>query len=162
MTSIDTLVAAEGWRNEIPQTEQWAERIFSAAAALVRLDGPVALLLTDDARLKDLNARFRGKDAPTNVLSFPSGGRAAKDGAHVSPAPLGDIAIAFETTRREAAEKGVAFAAHAAHLLVHGLLHLVGFDHGDEREALAMEAREGEILAALGIADPYKAAEPAH
>lgn len=102
--------------------------------------------MADDATLRDLNKRFRGFDKPTNVLSFPSGG----DGGF-----LGDIAIAFETCRREAEEQQIAFRDHAAHLIVHGLLHLAGFDHEGEDEAERMELLETRILATIAIADPH-------
>ena len=108
----------------------------------------LTILLTNNARLRALNAHFRGKDKPTNVLSFP----AAEDPAH-----LGDIAIAYGVVKREAKAQGKSFAAHAAHLAVHGTLHLRGFDHEKSREARAMEAAETAILAKLGIADPYAA-----
>ena len=121
------------------------------AAAHARLDAPrpgaAAVLFADDALVHDLNLRFRGKDKPTNVLSFP---------APETEAYPGDIALAYETCAREAAEKGVALAGHAAHLAVHGLLHLNGFDHQDEDQARAMESLETAILAEIGIADPYQ------
>jgi probable rRNA maturation factor len=106
------------------------------------------ILLTDDAKLKALNAQFRGKDKPTNVLSFPASGEEPY---------LGDIAIAFGVTAREAKDGGKPFAAHATHLVVHGVLHLLGYDHERDREAREMEALEIRILAELGIASPYAA-----
>lgn len=109
--------------------------------------GAAAVLFADDALVHDLNLRFRGKDKPTNVLSFP---------APETEAYPGDIALAYETCAREAAEKDVALADHAAHLAVHGLLHLNGFDHQDEDAAQVMESLETAILAEIGIADPYQ------
>lgn len=123
-------------------------RALGAAAAAEQAEGAVAVLLADDAALRDLNARWRGKDKPTNVLSFP-----APEGFG-----LGDIALAYETVADEAQTQGKTFAAHATHLLVHGYLHLLGYDHEVEDEARAMETRERAILAALGVADPYEAA----
>lgn len=108
----------------------------------------VTILLTDDGRLAALNAQFRGKAKTTNVLSFPSG----------EADYLGDIAIAYGVAAREAGEQGKSFAAHAAHLAAHGVLHLLGHDHEKEDEALAMEALETQILGRLGCADPYAAA----
>jgi probable rRNA maturation factor len=108
-------------------------------------DCEVAILLTSDAKMRELNREWRGKDAPTNVLSFPSG-----DERH-----LGDVVLAYETIAREAKEQGVTIEDHAAHLVVHGLLHLLGYDHAMEKDAGAMEALETSILATLGIADPY-------
>jgi probable rRNA maturation factor len=116
----------------------------------LRAGAEISILLCDDAFIADLNKRWRDKDAPTNVLSFPTGGDLAK-------APiLGDIIIAFETTAREAAEEGKTLRNHFTHLVVHGFLHILGYDHEVEAEAEAMEALEREILAALGIEDPYR------
>ncbi|MCB2112346.1 MAG: rRNA maturation RNase YbeY [Parvularculaceae bacterium] len=129
----------------------FAAECRTAAATLERaLVGGAALLLADDETLADLNRRFRNIDKPTNVLSFPS----AADGEF-----LGDIAISYETCEREADALGIAFRDHAAHLIVHGLLHLVGYDHEADDDANEMENLETRILAALGVADPY-APEP--
>lgn len=152
MTGIETLIETEGWRSALPGAETFAERVYDAARLREkRLAGSVALLLADDAMLKDLNARFRGKDAPTNVLSFPS----AANGDF-----LGDVALAYETCEREAVEKGIPFAAHAAHLIAHGLLHLVGYDHEEDADAMKMEGIEAEILDSLGVPNPYADASP--
>lgn len=110
----------------------------------------VALLLTNDARLHALNVQFRGKDSPTNVLSFPAGGA---DGF------LGDIAIALGVTSRESAATGISLESHTLHLAVHGVLHLLGYDHAGSREARIMERLETDILDELGIPDPYAAAK---
>jgi probable rRNA maturation factor len=104
------------------------------------------VLLADDAALRALNRDWRGKDKPTNVLSFP-----APQGGEM----LGDIALAAETVAAEAQAQGKPFAAHMAHLLAHGFLHLLGYDHEIEAEAEAMEARERAILVSLGLPDPY-------
>lgn len=150
MICIETIIEAAPWNDALPESEELAVRCFDAARARAeRLDGAVALLLADDAALKALNARFRGRDAATNVLSFPS----------TSPGFLGDIALAFETCAREAAEKGVSLADHAAHLIVHGLLHLARYDHQNGLEAAAMEGLEIDILDALGISNPYGVSE---
>jgi probable rRNA maturation factor len=135
----------------------------AAAAVLARLGlgagCEIALLACDDARIAVLNGDFRDKPQPTNVLSWPAAdlAPAAPGGVPDLPAPgeLGDIAIAWETCTREAADQGKAFDAHVTHLLVHGVLHLLGYDHIDARDAARMEALEVEILANLGIADPY-------
>lgn len=117
-----------------------------------------SLLFTSDAEVHSLNREWRQRDKPTNVLSFPMLEREelealAEDGP---PELLGDIALAYETCAREAAEKGITLEAHAAHLIVHGLLHLAGHDHVDsDEQAEAMEQLETRILAKLGIADPY-------
>lgn len=118
----------------------------------------VSLLFAEDAEVHALNREWRGKDKPTNVLSFPMLDREellalAPDGP---PELLGDVALALETCAREAAEKGIALEHHAAHLIVHGLLHLAGYDHETgPADAAAMEAIEIKTLALLGIADPY-------
>jgi len=106
----------------------------------------MALLLTADAAMADLNRRFRKVEKPTNVLSFPSG---------EAEGFLGDIALAIETCAREAGEKGISLSDHAAHLIVHGMLHLIGYDHQTDAEAERMERREAAILEAMGVADPY-------
>ena len=115
----------------------------------------VTIVLTDDAEMRTLNRTWRGKDKPTNVLSFP-----ASDGP-VAPGPLGDIVIAYETARGEASETGLALADHVSHLVIHGVLHLFGFDHMDEDEAERMEDLERKALASLGIADPYRSGDEA-
>ena len=125
-----------------------AERVVErAAAAALDRPGDLTILLTDDATVQDLNARFRGKDAITNVLSFPAAPSAAPH--------LGDIALAYGVCAREAAAQGKALGDHLQHLVVHGVLHLLGLDHLEDAEAEAMEARERAILARLGVADPY-------
>jgi len=112
-------------------------------------------MLTDDTGIRTLNSNWRGIDKPTNVLSFPAlqprGERQVDD----APPILGDIAIAYETTRREADEEQKPFDHHLSHLAVHGFLHLIGHDHEKDQEAEAMEALEREILSQLGIPDPY-------
>lgn len=112
----------------------------------------VSLVLADDATVRDLNRDWRGKDKPTNVLSFP-----AEDDFPMPDAPrlLGDIVLARETVAREALEQSKSFDHHLSHLVVHGLLHLLGYDHIEDREAEEMEALEIDLLAAMGIPDPY-------
>lgn len=120
----------------------------------------VSVLFTSDAEVHTLNREWRGRDKPTNVLSFPMLDRdeLSQLGPDGPPAMLGDIALAYETCAREAAEKGVPLEHHTMHLIVHGLLHLAGHDHVDsDAQAEQMEALETAILAKLGIADPYGA-----
>ena len=139
-------------------------------ATLARLDLPVegfsiSLLGCDDARIAVLNADFRGKPAPTNVLSWPSDERGAEfvgeapqrpdPGPADDPESLGDIAIAWETCAREAEAQGKPMLDHVTHLIVHGVLHLLGYDHVEEEDAAVMEALEVQILASLGVSDPY-------
>lgn len=117
----------------------------------------VCIALTDDAGIRVLNRTWRGQDKPTNVLSFPAPVTPAVPGGSV---PLGDVIVAFETLAREAQAEGKEFAAHFQHLVVHGVLHLVGHDHEDEGEAQTMEDLERRILAGLGLPDPYREAQP--
>ena len=122
----------------------------------------ISVRFADDAEVRALNAAYRGKDRPTNVLSFPMVQRDLLDGlANTDDGEvlLGDIILAHGVCEREAAEKGVSTAVHATHLVVHGTLHLLGFDHEGDSEAEAMEAIERSALASLGIADPYVVAE---
>lgn len=141
--SITLIVEAEVWRPLRLQTK--LRRAVMLALSTAGAMGSLSLLLTDDTRVHALNKTFRGKDKPTNVLSFP-----ASEAGY-----LGDIAIAYGVTAAEAAATGKTMADHAAHLAVHGALHLAGFDHIRPDEAEVMERTETKILAALGISDPY-------
>ena len=148
--TIDILVQSPLWERE-PAAETTVTRAISAAATrLSTLRGEVAIVLTDDSTIRTLNRDWRGADKPTNVLSFP----AAKAGQG-APEMLGDIVIAYETLARESTDEGKTFPNHLAHLSVHGFLHLVGYDHDNDRDADAMERLEAEILAGLGVPDPY-------
>jgi len=145
---IETVIEDARWTEALGDAQALAACCFDAARqGRPELAGEVALLLADDATLSKLNARFRGRDKPTNVLSFPSG--------ETPPGFIGDIALAFETCEKEAAEKSIALADHAAHLIVHGLLHLAGHDHEEDAEAEVMEALEVDILDAIGVSNPY-------
>ena len=152
--AVDIAIEAEAWGPEArwrPLAEKVAAAIAARPEPIVPEAAELSLVLTDDARIRVLNRDWRGKDKPTNVLSFPSADEDDDD-----PGPLlGDVVVAFETCEREAAEEGKRFEDHVTHLLVHGLLHLFGWDHEDEAEADEMEALETEILAGLGVADPY-------
>ncbi|MDE4144855.1 MAG: rRNA maturation RNase YbeY [Pseudophaeobacter sp. bin_em_oilr2.035] len=147
--------------------EALAERSIGAALAHFDLEAEeceISLLACDDARIADLNAEFREKPTPTNVLSWPAEELSAEEpgGAPLPPEtdftgeiPLGDIAIAYETCAREAEEAGKPLADHLCHLLVHGVLHLLGYDHIRDPDATLMEGLEVEILGKLGIDNPY-------
>ncbi|MEM8986076.1 MAG: rRNA maturation RNase YbeY [Pseudomonadota bacterium] len=150
---VDIDVAEARWRADIPNLETFVERCLAAArAAEERIAvGAVSLSFTDDAAIAALNKTWRGKDRPTNVLSFPA---APMPGPH--PPHLGDIAIAYETVKREADAGDLSVKAHTAHMIVHGALHLAGHDHIDDKEADAMEALETRILARLGYNNPYR------
>ena len=153
----EILVVADYWHAE-PEAAATIERAIAAAAEFVTVDideSELAIMLTDDAGIQTLNRNWRGIDKPTNVLSFPAlqprGERQVDD----APRMLGDIAIAYETTRREADEEQKPFDHHLSHLAIHGFLHLIGHDHEKDQEAETMEALEREILSQLGIPDPY-------
>lgn len=146
---IEVEVEAGDWTDAVEDVEAVVER--AAAAALGAASGGVVILLTDDGTVRDLNARFRGKDRPTNVLSFPA---AEMPGAN--PQPLGDIVLAYGVCAAEAADQGKTLGSHLTHLVIHGVLHLLGRDHEVEAEAEEMEAEERAILAGLGISDPYE------
>ena len=109
----------------------------------------ITVVLTDDAEIRELNRTWRDKDQATNVLSFPAGH------APVEASMLGDVVISYETTRREAEDAGIELSEHVSHLVVHGVLHLLGFDHRDDAEAEQMEDLERQALASLGMGDPY-------
>ena len=118
----------------------------------------VSVKLSDDAEVQQLNAAYRGKDKPTNVLSFPMVQQDLIEAINIGDdgeTLLGDIILAHETCAREAAERGISLADHATHLIVHGTLHLVGHDHENDAEADTMEALETRALETLGLADPY-------
>ena len=153
------------WPDELDWEVRAAEAVAAALAltpfASLALAAPlveVAVRLTNDAEVQTLNRDFRGKDKPTNVLSFPQVQDDLLDGLTNSDDGeilLGDIVLARETCAREAEEKAISIADHATHLIVHGTLHLVGYDHVDDASAGAMEALEVKALASLGIANPY-------
>ena len=147
---IDVDIQSPLWDAQ-PEAEGAVRAAIAAAATRAPAGGEMSVLLTDDAAVQALNRDWRKIDKPTNVLSFP----AASPKTDGIPALLGDVAIAFETLAREAGEEEKPFLHHLAHLVVHGYLHLLGYDHGTDSEAEAMEALEREILAAMRIPDPY-------
>ncbi len=153
---IDVEIEDAAWTVALPDAEALTRAAAEAALAKAppaRAGGPANLtvLLTDDGAVRELNARFRKQDKPTNVLSFPA-----------PPNPedhLGDVALAYGVCAREAAEQGKPVAQHLQHLVAHGVLHLLGYDHEDDAEAEAMENLERIVLAGLGIPDPYLTSE---
>jgi probable rRNA maturation factor len=159
---VDVLVEAPQWLDAVPDVE-----LICRAAAIAAIEHAagseapkplgVCILLADDVRLRDLNRSFRGIDRATNVLAFPSVAFdvLAAAGAEGPPAELGDVAVAYETTVEEARVDGKRLADHLSHLVVHGVLHLLGHDHGLDADAAMMEALETRILARLGVPDPY-------
>ena len=151
------------WRRALPTAAKLARQ--AAEAALVQSGkrprigrgaaAELSIVLADNATVQELNARWRGKDAPTNVLAF------ASDETTVAGQPilLGDVVLAYETVAAEAKQQGKALADHFRHLVIHGVLHLLGYDHVVAAPARRMEALEKRILASLGIADPYRIGE---
>ncbi len=157
---IDVLQEAGAW-HRVPGAESRAAAAVEAALAATLPDvapglgrASVCVVLSDDAAVRDLNRDWRGKDKPTNVLSFPVD-PPVETPADMPPPMLGDIVLAFETVLAEATEQQKQPLDHLTHLVVHGTLHLLGFDHEIEAEAEDMEAREAAILAGFGIANPY-------
>jgi probable rRNA maturation factor len=149
---IDVEIEDAAWTSALPEAAAVAER--AGLAVLDQIEPTnggeeqgVAVLLTSDETVAELNQRFRGKAGPTNVLSFPA---SANPENH-----LGDVALAHGVCAREAAEQGKSLEQHLAHLVVHGVLHLLGYDHETDHEAEAMEALERSILESLGVPDPY-------
>ena len=152
--AIELSVEADAWQ-QFSDAEAIVRRAAEAALADTSASGvEIGVVLTDDAKMRALNRTWRGKDTATNVLSFP----APADGS-TEPRLLGDVVLAYETIAREAAEQRIPARDHLAHLTVHGVLHLLGHDHENDRDAETMERREREILARLGVPDPYARAE---
>ncbi|WP_151719530.1 rRNA maturation RNase YbeY [Gemmobacter serpentinus] len=163
---LDIVIEDDRW--QAFGLEAVAMRAVSATLPHLGLDPAlfqIVVMGCDDARITELNGNFRDKAKPTNVLSWPSEERGAEyvgevpeppePGSPDDPAPLGDIAIAWETCAREAAEQDKSVNDHVTHLLIHAILHLLGYDHIEDEDAELMEATERQILASLGIADPY-------
>ena len=163
---VDIVIEDDRW--EAFGLEALSDRAVRAALLALGLgvDGfQIVVMGCDDARIAVLNADFRGKPQPTNVLSWPSEERGAEApgdapdlpeaGTAEDPEELGDLAIAYETCAREAAEQGKPMADHVTHLVIHGLLHCLGYDHVDDADAAVMEGLEVGILAKLGLSDPY-------
>ena len=151
---IDIEVEDAAWTDALPDAEALVRVAAEAALASEDAAGGVTLLLTDDESVRELNAQFRGKDSATNVLSFP----APANPEHF----LGDVALAYGVCAREAAEQNKPLAHHLQHLVAHGVLHLLGYDHIGDDEAEAMESLERIVLAGLGVPDPYAAGEGEH
>jgi probable rRNA maturation factor len=152
--AADIVIEAGGWP-PAPELRALAERSLQAACSVALADDAantdreleVSLVFTDDAAIRELNRKWRGKDNPTNVLSFPQ--------PPVPHVPIGDIVLGFETVKREAGLAGRPLEAHISHLVVHGFLHLMGYDHENPDDAEHMERLEREGLSMIGIADPY-------
>lgn len=156
--AIETVRREPAWARA-KVTDALLKQAARAALRAAPPSGPshsITLVLTGDGEMRELNRLWRGKDAPTNVLSFPAD--AKRDRGF-----LGDIVLAYETTLREANERDISLADHVSHLVVHGMLHLLGFDHADDEAAQRMEEIERIALSAIGVADPYaETDEPRH
>jgi len=147
--AIDVVVLAEGWRRALPGAAVLCRRAARAALAAVpakKPRGTITIALGDDKLLRQLNHQFRGRNKPTNVLSFPAN----------SPDQLGDIALALQTVKSEARAQGKSLRQHLIHLVVHGSLHLLGHDHERPAQARRMENLERQVLAGMGLPDPYE------
>lgn len=166
--SIHVDKASDKWKRAFPLMQTKIETAAAMAflrakkpAAFKRRSFDISIILTDDSNQKKLNRNYRGKDKPTNVLSFPQINlhKFRKGELDVFPAraaiPLGDVVLAFQTIRRECREQGKDLENHVIHLIVHGTLHLLGYDHMRASDAKAMEKLECDILATLGYPDPY-------
>ena len=159
--NVEIRIENGNWEQEIPNAEEIIRKAAENAwkegnqgdFKLPVSEAEVSVLLTDDATVQTLSGAYRGIDKPTNVLSFAA--LDADDEPLEDPFLAGDVIIAFETAKREAEEGGKPFADHLYHLTVHGVLHLLGYDHIDEQDAEEMEALETKILAAASIGDPY-------
>jgi probable rRNA maturation factor len=149
---IDVLVDSGHWKSAGNIRTLLRRAVAEAASTQSTSDAELAIVLSDDSAIRQLNRLWRGVDAATNVLSFPAATRQAED----EPAHLGDIVLAYQTIAREAQTEGKPFAHHVVHLAVHGYLHLVGFDHEQDDDAETMEQAERKILHRLSIPDPYR------
>ena len=149
---IDVIVRSVRWRKRPTAKTIVKKAVLAAVIAASTRPIELAIVLSDDSAIRALNRNWRGKNAPTNVLSFP----AATPGKARSAFPyVGDIVIAYQTTAREAVAEGKPFNHHLTHLAIHGLLHLLGYDHENDRDAQKMERLERKILKRLAIPDPY-------
>jgi probable rRNA maturation factor len=164
---FDIAIEADAWHAAIDESviARAAEAALTAACPALG-EATISLLLTDDAAVRTLNKQWRGKDTPTNVLSFPAtqirAGETPRPEFAGVPLELGDIALGFETCHREAAAEGKPLDHHIAHLVVHGVLHLLGHDHIEDTDAARMEGLEVVILQGLGVPDPYSVERPGH
>jgi probable rRNA maturation factor len=158
--TVDILIESEAWRM-LPEAEDIVRRAIAFAATcphpVLHRNAELSVLLCDDKTIARLNAQWRGQQKPTNVLSFPA--LPLQGAVPDERIPLGDIAIAYETLTREAEESRKTVSDHLSHLVVHGFLHLLGYDHHMDDEAEQMERLERDILARIGVADPYAACD---
>ena len=152
--SIDVVIESARWQ-KAPRAATVVRRAIGAAAPARARNAELSVVLTSDRAIRTLNRRWRGRDRPTNVLSFPAPAQVLGKHSRGAPRHLGDIVLAFETVAREARAAKKPLDHHIAHLALHGFLHLLGYDHESHGQAEAMEQRERRILARLGVPDPY-------
>ena len=150
--TIDLRVEDSSWTGSVDDLESVCDAALGASARQLGVSGAVDLLLTDNAQMQQLNAQWRDKDRPTDILSFPSDERFNPPGGQRF---LGDLVVGFEVTSEDALKLNRPLSLHLSHLLVHGFLHLLGYDHISSADASEMEALEAEILADFGLPDPY-------
>ena len=166
--TVEILLKSTRWKAQPRAAAIIRKAIAAAAKAASTPPAELAIVLTNDSSIRALNRDWRGLDAPTNVLSFPAGASKAGPrvpgnrtiGNRVLNRTLGDIVIAYQTMAREARDEDKPFAHHLAHLAVHGYLHLLGYDHDNDRDAHKMERLEAKILKRLGVPDPYAGHPP--
>lgn len=148
-------VNSKDWTQEQLDLQALSTRLFLMVTKPYKSIFEISIVFTTNDEIQKLNAKYRGKDKPTNVLSFPSGLYHPDKQQQIPVIPLGDVILGYETIKQEAAEQGIPFLDHLTHLLLHGFLHLLGYDHELDDEAEVMEALEIQHLKALGINNPY-------
>ncbi len=163
MLHVDVIVESDQWSAKLPEIEALVHRVAQAAigaAPGVPGNAELSVLLSNDASVRRLNRDYRNRDEATNVLAFANDDPTSGTLADTRPTLLGDVVIAFETAAREAADQKKPLSHHVSHLLVHGVLHLLGYNHDEDTAAHVMEDLERAILAGLGIPDPYAERDP--
>ena len=150
-STFEARIADDRWSEKLGDVDALVATVLQHAASAMSEQGGVEILFTSDAEMRELNRQWRDLDKPTDVLSFPSEG----PGEPGQSEPLGDIALGFETALHDAEAMGRPFEAHVSHLVIHGFLHLLGYDHIEAEDAKIMEPLESRILAGLGWPDPY-------
>jgi probable rRNA maturation factor len=159
---IEVIVDSPRWRAQPQAASIVKKAVRTAARAASTPRAELAIVLTDDSAIRALNRQWRGLDAPTNVLSFPTKAPRRRRSPRPADGHLGDVVIAYQTTAREAKAEDKRFRDHLTHLAIHGFLHLLGYDHETDRDASAMERLEVRILQRLAVPDPYAAPRARH